>query len=402
MVEDRIDMSGILSVKDRIAMMNTSKAKQATPPEPTASIDNPVRKTGSIADKIAALKASTGDKSEPQQEKVFTTQSPIAAAANTSSLSRQASNNSSETTESACGGAPSAQAEESQPVAPVAERRLSIKDRIAAMKGGAVPIIAPAPGPAAVSRPSIVGTSRPLPVPSPSQPSVENAPDKEPEPLVEKPSEPAVNAGEITANSGETKEEPKVQSVSVEKLPESVVVTEEVKASEPAVVEAPVTQQVPVPVQGQTADKAPEKESDASSEPSSGSKANSIASKIAALKQQQQQAPKPAESAAQPENKDRRRLSTDLKNFGAKIALPMPGAPRPVFRPPPSSDDKDSSEQTSAGASRGSTAVDENGELKHVSLCETMLCFGYDRKLTSLYCVYSVEFIQTFRQQRVA
>lgn len=385
-------------MKDRIAMMNTSKAKQTTPPEPTASVDNPVRKTGSIADKIAALKASNGDKSEVQQEKVFTTQSPIAAVANTSSLSRQVSNNSSETTEGASGGTTSAQAEESQPVAPAAERRLSIKDRIAAMKGGAVPIVAPAPSPAAVSRPSIVGTSRPLPVVSPGQPSVENVAEKEP--VVEKSSEPAVNASEATVNSGETKEEPKVQSVSVEKGSESVVATEEVKPSEAAVLEAPVSQQVPVQVQ--TADKVQEKEAATSSEQSSGSKTNSIASKIAALKQQQQQPPKPAESAAQPEVKDRRRLSTDLKSFGAKIALPMPGAPRPIFRPPPPSDDKDSTEQTGAGSARGSTAVDENGELKHVSLCK-IICVDYVQNLTvCLYCVYSVKFVSTFCQQRCA
>lgn len=395
-----VDMSGILSVKDRIAMMNTSKAKQTTPPEPTASVDNPVRKTGSIADKIAALKATNGDKPEPQQEKVFTTQSPIVAVASTSSLSRPVSNNSSETTEGAAGGPPPAQAEESHPVAPTAERRLSIKDRIAAMKGGAPPIIAPAPSPAAVSRPSIVGTSRPLPVVSPGQPSVEKTTEKEPEPLVEKNSEPVVNACEATVNSGETKEEPKIQSVSVEKGPEIVIVTEEVKPSEATVLETPVSQPAPVP--GQTADKVQQKEADTSADQLSASKTNSIASKIAALKQQQQQPPKPAESAAQPEVKDRRRLSTDLKSFGAKIALPMPGAPRPIFRPPPPSDDKDSAEQTGAGVSRGSTAVDENGELKHVSSCKIM-CFGYVHNLTVyLDCIYSVKFVSTFCQQRIA
>lgn len=344
-------MSGILSVRDRIAMMNTSKPTPKPVPEPTSSFENPVRKAGSIADKIAALKES----SEKQDKEKPPTQSPITP-------NQPATNSPSNNINADCSSMESSQGQSQPP-----ERRLSIKDRIAAMKsGGNVPIVAPAPTSRPVSRPvsiSMHKTSTEESVPPENMVCKEDIPKKVSS-EIESPNATAIQDTNA-ANEDPTilKEEKKVES-------DLAVTTESVSTpSESDNCSSERSENVNIPAPGTITTSPPPvaATSDTSSE-STGPKVNSIAAKIAALKNQQ----KAEEPAGPPvvEVKERRRLSTDLKGLGAKINIGglMPGAPRPIFpsRPPPPTDE--TNEKNQNGSTSKNSAVDENGELKHLSL----------------------------------
>lgn len=347
-------MSGLLSVRDRIAMMNTSKSTPKQTPEPTSSIENPARKVGSIADKIAALKAAgekqESDKLAPKDLETVPAVTPIACEASADQADSDV------------------QAPEG--LAQPAERRLSIKDRIAAMKGGTLPVVAPAPS----SRPATRPVSMPV-----SKSSLESlSPSKDNNPKLEK-RESFGDSSKIAADSSDmAKTSEPLATTAPEPIPQ---VSSTVNASSPvptvAVIgSAPPAEEAAVaPPQHTVTHEKEAASSDASissppeaSTAESGSKTNSVAAKIAALKQMQQ---KPVESEVPPpsENKERRRLSTDLKGLGAKINLGglMPGAPRPILPPRPPSVAQEESAAADASSNKSfSSAVDENGELKHV------------------------------------
>jgi hypothetical protein len=381
-------------------MMNTSKPTPKQTPEPASSIENPARKVGSIADKIAALKAAgekqESDKLAPKDLETVPAVTPIACEASADQANSDV------------------QAPEG--LAQPAERRLSIKNRIAAMKGGTLPVVAPAPS----SRPATRPVSMPV-----SKSSLESlSPSKDNNPKLEKREsigDSSINAADSSDMAKTSEPAGPASEPSAITAPEPIPqVSSTVSASSPvptvAVIEsAPPAEEAAVALPQSTVTH--EKEaasSDASissppeaSTAESGSKANSVAAKIAALKQMQQ---KPVESEVPPpsENKERRRLSTDLKGLGAKINLGglMPGAPRPILPPRPPSVAQEESAAADASSNRSfSSAVNENGELKHLSLSRpsvnsvsrkravksVKLTFNWQDELTSDDCASAIK-----------
>lgn len=409
-------MSGIFSVKDRIAMMNTQKATSSntTTPEPTSSVENPVRKAGSIADKIAALKASAAEKNESAEKKIISPSKEAPKVAppvvKTSSSAEIKADSVQESPVN----------DSSTPVSPPVntERRLSIKDRIAAMQGGggSVPIITPASGASTQVAPSLIiptisniqntststadkphvlseDKTRPIDPPE-SLSSLKVTDEKESNPDASLSANSQVGSRQPLSDPSTAFVPPAPPAPPASRAPPAkpaapvtppavLPVAPPTKPAPPAAAPPTVPPVTPPAAQGDElpgASQTTDATTSSITEPVSSTehsntkpvndieggaprKANSIAAKIAALKQQQQ---KPAEATPPPatDNKDRRRLSSDLKSLGSKINIVLPGAPRPIFPPRPAPEVGEDS--AAAEAVHTSSSVDETGELKHV------------------------------------
>lgn len=368
-------MSGILSVRDRIAMMNTSKPAPKPSPESASSFENSVRKAGSIAEKIAALKAA-GEKQESDKHSSNKLEDVPAGSSMANEDSVDIANSDARVSEDSV-----------QP----AERRLSIKDRIAAIRGGHSPVVSAAPSPRPVAKPVSMPISKSAleslspskdinskiekkEIDADSSQQTASSDDLKPTALPKTP-EPSRTVSPSSAGSAESAQEPPastatvplsdISSISSISPPTPVIAIMEIAPPEVAEALLPpsVQKQVGTTSSGALISSPPE-----STTESLGPKVSSIAAKIAALKHQQH---KPIEHVPPPpsDNKERRRLSTDVKSLGAKINLGglLPGAPRPILPPRPSPVAGEESGAAFASSNKGSSSgVDENGELKHV------------------------------------